>query len=77
MFDSMKLILRKGIQFGGDSTSDYRTPLGTKGNFQYHHQAYQKTSGKCGKKRCSGIITKLKLGGRSAHFCPKHQILYS
>jgi len=77
MFDSMKLILKKGIRFGGDSTSDYRTPLGTKGNFQHHHRAYQKHKEKCAKKNCRGVISKLKLGGRTAHFCPKHQILYS
>lgn len=77
MFSSMKLILKKGIKFGGDSTSDYRTPLGTKGNFQLHHQAYQRNGENCGKKSCRGKIARLRLGGRSAHFCPKHQILYS
>ena len=77
MFSAVKLILKKGIRFSGDSTSDYRTPLGAKGSFQHHHRAYQKINEKCGKKNCPGIITRLKLGGRSAHFCPRHQILFS
>jgi len=76
MFNSMKLILKQGIKFGGDSTSDYRTPLGTKGNFQLHHRAYQRAGEKCNRKNCLGKIAKLKLGGRTAHFCPRHQILH-
>ncbi len=77
MFASTKLLLKKGIDFGGDSTSDYRTPLGTKGSFQHHHQAYQKTHESCAKKKCLGKITKLKIGGRSAHFCDTHQQCYT
>ncbi|TAK57881.1 hypothetical protein EPO17_00820 [Patescibacteria group bacterium] len=77
IFVSTKLLLKKGIDFRGDSTSDYRTPLGTKGSFQHHHQAYHKFGEKCGKKGCRGTIAKLKLGGRTAHFCNRHQRCYT
>jgi formamidopyrimidine-DNA glycosylase len=77
LFKAVKKVLTKGIDFGGDSTSDYRNPLGVHGNFHHHHQAYRNTGKPCAQKGCSGTIRKVKIGGRSAHFCDKHQILYS
>ena len=76
MFKATKETLRKGVDFGGDSMSDYRNIKGEKGKFQDHHRAYQKHKTKCLKKGCSGILEKIRIGGRSAHFCPKHQILF-
>ena len=77
IFDSMKKILTKGINLGGDSTSDYRNPLGVHGKFQLHHQAYRNTGKPCAKKDCKGTIKKIRLGGRSAHFCGNHQYQYT
>jgi formamidopyrimidine-DNA glycosylase len=76
MHKAMKEILSKGIDFGGDSTSDYRNPFGTPGEFQYHHKAYRRTGSPCPKKGCYGVIKRKVVGGRSAHFCDTHQILY-
>jgi formamidopyrimidine-DNA glycosylase len=76
MFEAMKEVLRKGIDFRGDSTSDYRKPDGSRGTFQHHHKAYRQTGKKCPRGNCSGVIKRLKLGGRSAHFCDKHQKKY-
>lgn len=67
-------ILKKAIKYKGSSVDDYRIPSGEKGRFQNLQNAYQHT-GKACKKKDGGIIQRLKLGGRSAHFCPKHQIL--
>ncbi len=67
-------ILKKAIKYQGSSMDDYRMPSGEKGSFQSVQNAYQKTGEKC-KKKDGGVIERLKLGGRSAHFCPKHQIL--
>lgn len=64
-----KLILSKGINFGGDSMSDYRNPYGLPGAFQLQHNAYRRTHLKCKRKGCSGIIQRKVIGGRSAHFC--------
>ena len=75
MFDSMKEVLKKGISFGGDSMSDYRNILGKKGEFQLHHQVYQRKGEKCSKPGCNGVIMRIVVGGRSAHFCPVHQKL--
>ena len=76
MFKATKETLRKGIDFGGDSMSDYRNIKGEKGKFQEHHRAYQKHKTKCLKKGCSGVLEKTRVGGRSAHFCPVHQKLF-
>ena len=75
--NSMKKILNKGIHFGGDSMSDYRDIDGKKGNFQNHHNVYQKNKEKCGKNGCSGVIIRKVLDGRSSHFCNIHQKLFN
>ena len=75
MFQSMKKVLKKGIDFGGDSMSDYRNIKGERGKFQLHHEAYQRTDEKCRRVGCGGVIIKKKVGGRSAHFCDRHQKL--
>jgi len=76
LFKSMKKVLTKGIDFGGDSMSDYRNIDGLRGNFQHHHNVYQKKGTPCEKKYCLGVIMKKVVNGRSAHFCDKHQRLF-
>ena len=56
MFNAMKKLLKKGIDFGGDSMSDYRNIYGLPGKFQLHHNAYRKTGEQCCKKNCKGKI---------------------
>ena len=69
----MKIILQKSIKLGGDSMSDYRNPFGEKGKFQNFHKVYRRAGEKCLKHGCSGVIKRIVVGGRSAHFCPVHQ----
>jgi formamidopyrimidine-DNA glycosylase len=66
-------VLKKGIDFGGDSMSDYRNIDGERGKFQGEHRAYRKTGEPCTKPRCKGTILRKIVGGRSAHFCSEHQ----
>ncbi|MEK9185010.1 MAG: bifunctional DNA-formamidopyrimidine glycosylase/DNA-(apurinic or apyrimidinic site) lyase [Patescibacteria group bacterium] len=73
LFEAIKKVLEKGIKLNGDSMSDYRNPYGEKGQFQNTHKAYKQTGQTCEKKGCKGIIKRIKVGGRSAHFCSKHQ----
>jgi len=75
MYNAMKETLSKGIDFGGDSTSDYRNIHGVRGEFNHHHNAYRKTGEKCSKPGCKGVILRKMVGGRSAHFCSEHQQL--
>jgi formamidopyrimidine-DNA glycosylase len=76
LYVSMQEVLRKGIDFGGDSMSDYRDVNGERGRFQNHHNAYRKAKETCGKKGCRGVILRKVISGRSAHFCSAHQKLF-
>jgi len=76
IYKNIKTLLKKGVSLGGDSMSDYRTPDGTKGGFQYHHKAYQREGEKCPKRGCNGVIKRIIIGGRSTHFCPEHQKMF-
>ena len=76
VYESVIIVLKKGIDFGGDSTSDYRRIDGTRGEFNGEHNAYRLTSKPCKKKGCRGVILRKVVGGRSAHFCSIHQKLW-
>ena len=75
LYMAVRTTLSKGIDFGGDSMSDYRNIHGEKGKFQEQHRAYRKTGTPCSKKGCRGKITRIVVGGRSTHFCNVHQEL--
>lgn len=77
LYTSMRKVLFKGIDFGGDSMSDYRDIDGMRGKFQNHHNVYRKKNEPCGKIGCQGVIIRKVINGRSAHFCSKHQKVFS
>jgi len=64
-------ILEKAIALAGSSVSDFRRTTGNKGKFQEIVKVYRRNGQKCLK--CGTIIERKKIGGRSAHFCPKCQ----
>ena len=74
IFNSTKKILKKAIEARGTSDSDYRDPYGRKGHYQEMLYAYGLEGEKCQKKD-GGIIARIKVGGRSVHFCPVHEKL--
>lgn len=76
IYEATTEILKRGIDFGGDSMSDYRNIHGKRGKFQDEHKAYRKQKTRCTKPKCKGILERLVVGGRSAHFCPVHQKLF-
>ncbi len=69
LYKSIQKVLRAGIDFGGDSMSDYRNIDGARGAFQGKHLVYLRHGKPCITKDCTGIIQKKKVGSRSAHFC--------
>ncbi len=73
LYKVIRTTLSRGIDFGGDSMSDYRNIHGERGKFQEEHRAYRKTGTKCSKKECGGVITRIVVGTRSTHFCNVHQ----
>lgn len=76
LFKNTQKVLRDGLLFGGDSTSDYRNIYGEAGVSHKHHQVYQRKGKKCLRKGCKGIIERIMVGARSAHFCPVCQVQY-
>jgi formamidopyrimidine-DNA glycosylase len=68
---AIKTVLKQGIKFRGSSTSDYVSTDGGEGSYQKYHRVYQKTGQKC--VECSALIMRVKLSGRSTHFCPSCQ----
>lgn len=72
IYGSIKPILKKAIKARGSSYIDYRDAFGKKGKYQEMHYAYQQTGKMC-RKKDGGAIKKIKMAGRSAHFCPIHQ----
>lgn len=66
---NIKKILKAAIKQQGSSVKYYIDACGQKGNYVKYHKVYQQ-------KRCflcSTKIKRIKIGGRSAHFCPKCQ----
>ncbi len=55
----------------GSSNRDYFDANGKKGFFAPLQKVYQREGEKCFK--CKGKVKRIKMGGRSAHFCPKCQ----
>jgi formamidopyrimidine-DNA glycosylase len=71
IYQALKKILKKAIKAKGASMIDFRRILGEKGGFGRLRKVYRKEGEKCG--RCGTIIKRAKIGGRSAHYCPKCQ----
>ncbi|MEK7151361.1 MAG: bifunctional DNA-formamidopyrimidine glycosylase/DNA-(apurinic or apyrimidinic site) lyase [Patescibacteria group bacterium] len=72
IYKNIKFVLKKAINARGDSQQDYRTLEGKFGNYQNMQKAYQLTGEKC-QKRDGGIIKRIVVNTRSAHYCPIHQ----
>ena len=69
LYTSIREVLSSGIDFGGDSMSDYRNVDGARGAFQRKHKVYLRKGKECLTDDCHGTIQKKVIGGRSAHFC--------
>lgn len=66
-------VLQTAIESGGTTFSDFLNVLGVNGNYQGIAWVYGRTGEPC--RVCSTPIERLKLGGRSSHFCPNCQQL--
>ncbi len=73
IYQATREILEKAIQLRGTSISDYRDIEGKEGLYEKVRNVYQREGEKCS--RCGAIIKRLKIGGRSAHYCPVCQKL--
>ncbi|MBI4101510.1 MAG: bifunctional DNA-formamidopyrimidine glycosylase/DNA-(apurinic or apyrimidinic site) lyase [Candidatus Nealsonbacteria bacterium] len=69
IYEAVSAVLKKAIAFRGDSMSDYRQVSGEKGRYQEIQRVYRQEGKPC-PRNDGGIIERLKIGGRSGHFCP-------
>ena len=73
LYDSVRKILNKALKLRGSSIDDYRDAEGRIGTYHLTRYAYQREGEPC--QRCHTLIKRIKIGGRSTHFCPKCQKL--
>jgi len=64
-------VLEKSIGSGGTTFSDFRNIEGLNGNYSMKANVYKRTGEKC--KRCSNLIQRKKITGRSTHWCSNCQ----
>lgn len=73
MWLATRQILKKAIKLRGTSIPDFRDTSGKPGGYDKARLVYRREGEKC--QRCKTKIKRIKMGGRSAHFCPKCQPL--
>lgn len=64
-------VLSRSIELGGTTLRDYSNLSGVNGDYQNAAHVYGRTNEKCS--ACGTRIERVKLAGRSSHFCPKCQ----
>jgi len=69
LYSAIKKILKAGVRYRGTSDSDYFDLKGNMGSFQKHLKVYRRTGKPC-PRPCKGKVARIKIAGRSAHFCP-------
>jgi len=73
IYQAIHKILKKAIKLRGTSISDFRDIKGKPGFYKKARKVYRREGEKCS--YCRTKIKRVKLGGRSAHFCPLCQKL--
>jgi formamidopyrimidine-DNA glycosylase len=68
---AMVQVLTKSIEVGGTTFSNFLNVKGINGNYGGEAWVYNREGQEC--KTCGTKIDRMKLGGRSAHFCPHCQ----
>ena len=73
LFRKLIWVLKKSIKLRGTTRRDYRDVSGQKGDYFNHRLVYARKGSQC---VCGGTISTVKIGSRTAHFCPDCQKLY-
>jgi len=68
---ALQQVLKKAIELGGSSVSDYVDADGVRGFFQQEHKVYGRAGESC--KDCGAALKKIVVGGRTTIYCPKCQ----
>lgn len=72
IYKQIAIVLKKAIKLRGTSDSDYRDTDGAPGHFHEVLKVYRREKQNC--KKCGTIIKRIKIGGRSAFYCPRCQV---
>ena len=64
---AIRTVLHNAIELGGSTLRDYTDSSGVNGNYQHQAYVYGRAGQAC--RTCGGTITRIKIGGRSSHFC--------
>lgn len=71
LYAAVSKVLEEAIVFKGTTVRDFRDGLGLEGLFQNRLRVYGREGEAC--RRCGGRIRRIRLSGRSTHFCPRCQ----
>jgi len=71
LLSALKHVINLGIKLGGATIDNYKNVDGFSGGYQNEVLTYGREGEDC--KNCTGIIEKIKLGGRGTYFCPNCQ----
>jgi formamidopyrimidine-DNA glycosylase len=71
LFGAIGKVLLAGVESRGASFRDYLDADGNTGNMQMYVRVFRRTGKPC--YNCGTLIERVKVGGRSTHFCPSCQ----
>lgn len=71
LLNNIQCVLNQAIVAGGSSIRDYKNSQGVNGNYQNEALVYGRHGQAC--HHCGKTIKRVKILGRSAHFCPRCQ----
>ncbi|MEM9926157.1 MAG: DNA-formamidopyrimidine glycosylase [Cyanobacteria bacterium P01_D01_bin.50] len=71
LHSSIIKVLKTSIEAGGTTFSNFLNVQGVNGNYAHVAWVYNRTGKPC--RNCTHLIERIKLGGRSSHFCPQCQ----
>jgi formamidopyrimidine-DNA glycosylase len=69
--ESIRRVMRRSIETGGSSISDYLAPDGSDGAYQDERRVYARTGEPC--MQCETPIRHKVVAQRSTHYCPECQ----
>ena len=72
LYKSTRDVLKKAVKMRGTSISDYRDASGKKGAYSEARKVYRRTDEPC-PNDCGGVVHRVKINGRSSHYCPNCQ----
>jgi formamidopyrimidine-DNA glycosylase len=71
LYETIREVLNKGIEYQGATLNWYRKPDGTKGESQDHFYVYGREGESCF--NCGASIVKIRVAQRGTHYCPQCQ----